>query len=429
MPDTRRFRILVLYDTIIFLASAAFGISGTSVKALQTYYNINDVQYTALYYAPYVDFVLSAPLWMYLHDRYRLRRTVIGCTIAMSIGFGVQCFYSYSFWFVVVGGMLADTGRVLTLIFGGILTSRWFPPSEKSIASGSIFFASNVGGLAMFFVSQFAVETENDFRVRYLYINIALAGACICLTLCLTGCFPSQPNRRHRMPRLYAAKSTNWLRPMFNRQCVNYPSLVTHIIVYVAVAAVTWSVGNLMYVYMDELKFSEDRIFWTGLGSMLVAALTPLSIGYWMDTMKSYRGITLFMMLFITASYAVWGTTAIQIWNNQTAFTVSMIVMNFAMGATSLMFTETVMELAYPKGDHYTNVFLFWISQFPSAAATIFSAYIRTISLETFLGMYIAATIVLLIASAIWKVRYHRFKPLHRHHLKSLESPSSVQYS
>jgi MFS family permease len=398
-PDEWRYHMLAIFVMNVFVSNFSTGIAGTAVSAVEDFYGIGDDEFSVIYYATYVDFIISAPIWMILQHKYGLRRTMIGATVVMTVGFAIQFFYRYTFWVTVVGAMLTDTCRVLTWITGGLWMSRWFPPDEKSLAFGLVFFAGNLTGLIEFLIARLAMTSADVFDTMYIYILSALIILSAVMVIVTAIWFRGHP--KHYRPPVFVvlgrggrAHHLNWLRPKFDRRSFNYGSLVIHIVVYIFITIANWAVGNLIILYMVDLSFSTQSIFVAGLVYQIVSIGSPLAFGAILDATFAYRIVSFVIVASTTITYAVW----VNSFQSEIMFIVTVCVFGFVSGATSLTFSETIMELAFPHGDATTGVLIFWIAQWPAAGSTALASYevTKTATLWLFMGLYGAATLTLM---------------------------------
>ena len=398
--------MLALFNLISFTSIGAYLVAGTIVAPVEDYYGLNNAMFNVLLFASAFDFVISTPLWNLALCQHGLRITLLVGVFTMLVGYSVQMAYVYSYWTLVVGGMLVDTGRVLTIICGQTFTARWFSPHERGLAFGILYLSEGMFSIGSFFAARGVIDTADLFKSRFIWFVAALLVLTTIAFFLLLPLFEEAPARPPGPPSDKDVCGRWWTPQWKDNQ--NYGPLMVIVVSYIIATVPSWSVPSVLVEIMTDHSYSDNSIL-IAVGTYLtLSTVASPIVGYIMDKTHAYRLVICVILIFTTILFLVFVITLDN--TNPVPFIVSTALFGLATGCTSTMFTVTAVELAFPTPEAHVQTLMMWVAQFAGAlgvAAISFSTEIVHIALWVFLSLYAVLALTVGISLA-WPVRYTR---------------------
>lgn len=400
-------RTIFLLDLHIFLVSAASGIIGSSVKSVRDYYGLSNSVFNVLYYGPTGAFLITMPIWYVLQGYYSWMYLLTCTSLVSAAGFALQIGYynsSWGFWFAVAGCLLTTTSQSFMWTTNSQLINRWFNVKEKSVVYGSFFVSSNAGAILAFLLGRYVLSSSTAFRDYYGYMMGCYAAACVVVAI-MSLDLPHIP-----VPDDDPKTDSDWIHP--GRTEHNYQHLLVFVILYVILAGPTWTISSLLTEKLTDHGYSDAHIAMAWLLYSGAALITPFLIGYVMGRFTQYRLTVLIMLILTTIIYIPW----IIAFDNLYACLVLTTLLGFTTGATTTMFVETAVELAYPSPGRSWSVLMVFFANINSVLCTLLASFDASLNASQWLfGALFIAGVLVIAADLTEPVAYRRSSPSETH--------------
>ncbi|KAH7832162.1 putative transporter, major facilitator subfamily protein [Monocercomonoides exilis] len=195
-----RWYILFLFSLNACLQSVEMVIYSTVPESIFSYYSAANFSaghlnlFLAIGSASFIVFVFVMMWVEALTNNFRLMCIISGVTLVASCLFRMlptwfSSLLPYSFCFIVVGAILNNIGAVFSYSLPSRLSETWFPPNERTLATGIGTQLSPLGCALSFLIGPLIVRKGSDFPI-FLYICLILQSIC---TLLMFIYLPAEP--------------------------------------------------------------------------------------------------------------------------------------------------------------------------------------------------------------------------------------------
>jgi hypothetical protein len=366
-PDPRRWGMACIITILLTLSVGGLGLTGASVDSARTKYNASYATFNAVYYMSYVDFLIGMAVTWWLMTEWGLYVVVCVASVAQIVGFSVQSAYQYSFWPLIIGGMIVDSTRAFIWFIVPIFVTRWFEASRMSIVYGLIFFIASLLALGVVAAVRFSVTTAAEYNDNILWFIVAFLAASLGVALAAFFWFaerPTQPPGPQSKPLRSLFTKPHW--PVLNRV-----ALIITVVVYVISVGTVWSFTNLSLSIMDNHSYSNDDITLVALVGFVTAIPTSVVIGTLQSLTRQYHWITFAVMVSVAGVY-----TAIPfVIETRNAFIGLTAVFQFLTGGYSLTFITLATELAYPVHESHVTFIMLSCAQISGLLQTLLASF------------------------------------------------------
>lgn len=367
-----RWWMLFVYGGIGFMQCAVWNTWGpitASVKA--AYPSWTDAKIGLLSMWGTITMMLGLIPFTFLLQKKGLRICMIITSLLMALGTIVRCFSTDEKTFTVmanIGAVLNGFAGIVIGIAPSLLSSSWFPPNERTTATGIGCTMNQLGNAGGFFVGPWlvpephnhtgggnatheigSIDTDTEKLRRsirdYMWIT---AGICMSFFIFTVAYFPSKPKRP---PSLTSALQEEprpfkdymkMLAKNGNFWCLVVPYALT------LGTNVAWS--SVVDINLQPFGVTQNEASWVGVYvtfggvvlAILTARFTDMLFGYIKITIMSFTAIS-------TIGY----TWFLLLMNECLPFSKPQMFITVIVGASfnyacSPLFFELLVELAYP---------------------------------------------------------------------------------
>ena len=281
--ESRRFWELSLVCGASLISGLMWMTYSTAQDIVEDKYGWSDsstIMSTLALWGPVVS-IVGSPAMPLLVARFGLRIMVLTATAANAAGTVLRVLTKASPWALVfahVSMVGAAWAGVVVFAIPGLVSQRWFAPSERHTATAAIL-SSNVAGAMLGFLAGVAVSQESDFM---LLLWIQAAAAVLCLGLCFAGFAMFKGDEPQLPPSLSAATTelsvsmdmeTAWQDIKILLRNRDFMALACSM--GVSMGSFTgW--GAVCTPLLKPLGYSEDTANWIGFASQAGCVLGTL---------------------------------------------------------------------------------------------------------------------------------------------------------
>lgn len=341
----------ICFSTVRDLAASFFDCSESQIDML-----------SSVFLLLYLPFIPAAP---YVTTKYQLRTCMLFAT-TLALLSGLVRFLSVfpSSYAILFGGQcLASLSQVFSLSLPPHISSKWFPSSERPLATGVGVLANEAGIAFGLLLAPVLVHEEDDFMI-YLLLQLILAA--LSFVLCV-GFFPNRDNcssynttEKERLPQVsltseFGVLSHNW---KFWALFGSY-GLVTG-------GFYGWSTFLQLILRASPANISDVTIGWCGfsavavgmIGAILSTTLAQRYLKYQAVTVATLAGSLLCMIALYAATFYISDPSIASV----TLLLISSVLGIFLTGALSVG-VEFAAELFYPVQEILSSGMMFASSQ------------------------------------------------------------------
>ncbi|CAL4065191.1 unnamed protein product [Meganyctiphanes norvegica] len=388
----RRWWILFIFGSLGFMQCAVWNTWGPITATAKSAYGWDDAEIALLSTWGTLTILIGlVPMTIFLQKK-GLGPSILITSILIALATGIRCFTIDAKSFTILshlGAILNGFAGIIIAIAPSLLSSTWFPPHERTTATGVGCTMNQLGNLGGFILGPLLVQeplnmTEDfDFQHEFLYNSVNVtngldpeveamrksirvymwiaAGVCISFLVFTLVYFPSKPPKP---PSLSSASHNeedkdkpfmehlNDIKRNGNFWLLFLPYAVTLGI------NVAW--GSILDINLLPFGISQEEASWVGvytnvggvLLAMIAARLTDLLFGHIKKTILG-------LMIVATLSF----TWFLLLMNGVLPFDKVQMYISVIMGASfnyavSPLFFELAVELAYPVPEGVVGGFL-----------------------------------------------------------------------
>lgn len=401
--DPRRWWMVAAMSLLLCMSVGGLGATGVSVDSAKDFYGVSSAVFNAVYYMPYVDFLIGMVVAYWIMHTWNIYVVVCVAGLIQVVGYAVQSAYQYSFWPLIIGGMIVDSTRAFVWLVVPTYVARWFEVQRMSIAYGVIFFAASVVALGIVTAVRFSISSAGEYRDRLLWFIVAFMTTSAVLSVFCIFWFADAPVRKPG-PQSVAPKTGSLLKPDFPER--NKAALIKTIVLYIISVGPTWAFSNLALAIMNNHNYTNSDITLVALVGFVAGLFTSLIIGSLQSLTRQYEWITCAMVWTVTAVFS-----AIPfVLDKRDAFIGLTAAFQWASGAYSMAFATTATELAYPVHESFVTFIMFGGAQISGLLATLLASFDAsfTAAMWLFLSIYWATSVVSLVGQFAFPGSYGR---------------------
>lgn len=407
---TRRWYILAVYSLVVICQNAFWNTYGPIEPFAAPYYHSTKSMINFLSSLGPMIFIPFSFISVWYLDKFGIRKSVLTMAVLCGCGALIRCLYfssfkQYNIIFPIIGQSLNNAAGPFSMILQPKLSSVWFAPSERTLAT-SIGFQANVIGLSgCYFLSMLVTKIED---VRYLLYLYAIVG--VVALVCALIYFPEKPPTPPSFTGEQSSAVTDHspktvIRNSFKSIKASWAAFI--LIFFGSCPGGIYSAwGAMLIEIIIPLGFNENQGEWFGFWAMIAGGLGGMLFGKLHDLYKHYK-ILLIVLFAIDLGVFVWFTlmTSHVIKSSYAIVMIANILGGLFMGAPSGILYEGIVELTYPVPEQtgvnvYSVLFNLWSLFFLAAGD-----YITPTMMNWMMCGSVAVTVVMLLTV---KERYLR---------------------
>lgn len=287
-------------------------------------------------------------------QQYGLRVGVVTSASFMAIGTGIRCITMKTPAFTIlchICAILVGGASALALTTPMLIANDWFPPHERTTATGVIMGCSQLGSLGSYLEPLFIhlpYQGVTIADIRQEVMNLIYAGAVMSalLLLALLVYFPSKP------PKPPSLSSTTHRTEFFP----GLASIIKNKKLLVVVATYGIFLGppiawiTVLNFSLLPLGFHQDKTMWVGALSIIVSSVSPIIVGRLNDLLQRRIKFLLIALMLTTTAFCYWflllsyGIVEVTEWQVYVSV-IGIVTCNY--GAMPLFF-EVAVDMALP---------------------------------------------------------------------------------
>ncbi|XP_069185946.1 solute carrier family 49 member 4 homolog [Procambarus clarkii] len=369
----RRWWILFLFAGIGFMQCAVWNTWGPITSSVKIAYpNWDDAEVALLSMWGTITMIMGlAPMTLLLQTK-GIRVALLLTAFLMALGTSVRCIATEERTFTIlahVGAVLNGFAGIIIGAAPSLVSSRWFPPNERTTATGIGCTFNQLGNAGGFFLGPWLVHLpKNESHIDsddidnlrknirdYMWIS---AGICISLFIGVIYYFPDKPRKP---PSL-----TSFIREQPNPFVKDIKILLSNKNIWLLVVPYSITLGinvawsSVLDINLAPFGISQDEASWLGVYVTLGGVVMAILGSRFSDLLFGYMKVTIMtLMVVATAGY----TWFLLIMNhclpyNKVGMFVSVIIGASFNYACSPLFFELAVELAYPVPEGVVGAFL-----------------------------------------------------------------------
>ncbi|KAK3894940.1 hypothetical protein Pcinc_001318 [Petrolisthes cinctipes] len=374
----RRWWILFLFAGTGFMQCAVWNTWGPIVESVKVAYPNWDNGEVALLSMWGTITMLTGliPMTILLQTK-GLRISLILTVFMMAMGTAVRCFTTEEYSFTILAHIGAVLNGFAGIIIGAapsLVSSRWFPPNERTTATAIGCTFNQLGNAGGFFLGPLLVQMPSnisnstfgpdfdDDEVERLRRNISdymwiTAGVCISLLIGTVAYFPERPNRPPSLTSFIHANP----RPLGEdiRDLLGNKNLWMLVIPYSITLGINVAWSSVLDINL-ELLIDQNEASYMGVYVTLGGVVMALLVSRFSDWLFGYLKLTIIGLMVIATCGFTW---FLFIMNGCLPFSKTQLFISLIIGASfnyacSPLFFELAVELAYPVTEGVVGAFL-----------------------------------------------------------------------
>jgi len=402
-----RWGLLAIVAILLSLSIGGLGLTGASVDSARDFYGLSSASFNAVYYMAYADFAIGLVVGYAILHFSGLCALVYFAAGLQIIGYGVQLAYQYSFWPVIIGGMIVDSTRAFMWLGTPTFVARWFETELKSIAYGTIFFSASVVALGVVAAVRYSIENANEYHDRLMWYLVSFLAVDIIVFVTSLLTFveaPRKPPGPQSTARRTGVPRDTICKPQWPEE--NRPNIIIVIVVYIVSVGPTWAMSSLALAIMNNHDYSNSDISLVAVCGLVASMFMPIIVGPLQSLTRQYLWIAIGTILATTAIYAVLPGVL----ETRNAFIGIITTFMFVTGAYSITFIECAVELSFPVPEKYVSFIMFMGAQFSGVLCTLFASFNATFTaaMWLFLALFGASAAVLIIGVLCFPSKFTR---------------------
>ncbi|KAL7636258.1 UNVERIFIED_CONTAM: hypothetical protein RMT77_013016 [Armadillidium vulgare] len=365
-----RFWILAVFSFFAFYQTVVWGTFGPIMDSAQAAFGWEDSIIAILQSlgpAAVIVFILPSN---WFTQTYGARKGLIGATFLMSFATGLRCISSEDEAFTalaITGGAINGIAGCTALALPPLISSLWFPPSERTTATAIGALAAQLGTAGMYLsplivrlpdtsnstsvtstvvTTVIEVVTKEDIKEDIMKLMYIECGISVGLFLCIIIYFPAEPPK----PPSVSSKveRIDYFQSIFtllrNREYLTVMGVYT----FSFGIPVVWT--SIMNFSLQCINIKQDEAMWIAITAALLSGLTSFLVARMTDILYGYLKITIICLLLISSLFFLWYILLLQEVIEPTLIQVYIAIGGgyaFQFASVPLLI-ELGVELAYP---------------------------------------------------------------------------------
>jgi len=342
---------LFVFSMVITCQNAFWNTFGAMEPFVITRYHTTKSMVNFLAALGPIVFVPTAFVSVWFVDRFGLRKTVITTALLCCSGAVIRCLYfegfKYNIIFPIIGQSLNNAAGPISMILQPKLSSVWFGPSERTLAT-AIGYQANVIGLAASYLLSMLVRHAHEVPLLlYLYAIVGIVTAVLTLIY-----FPNKPpTPPSASGEMSGTNGDNAPLTVLKNslECLKSPSAFI-LIVFGSCPIGVYSAWSAMVVeIVTPLGYTVNQADWFGFYGTLAGLAGGILFGKAHDYYRHYKHLLIFLYATILACF-VWFTLTMAklIPGEYFAAMAGNILGGFLISGPSAVLYEGIVELTYP---------------------------------------------------------------------------------
>ncbi|KZS19268.1 Disrupted in renal carcinoma protein 2 [Daphnia magna] len=375
----RRWFILGLFSLLSFMQCTVWNTWGPIAESSLTAFPSWDAKTIALFgnWGTITFVIFTVPL-IWLCDLYGLRVGMMVSALLMALGTSIRCISMNETIFTWMAHSGANFNGIAGIVLCAVppaLSSHWFPPNERTTATGISSVFNQLGNAGGFLLGPLLVREpdlsnnktvmKNNVRLlRNDILNLMDAEALICAILffCVVVYFPSKPNLppsvTSTVQRLNIKDGI--VHILKNREVL---LLTTAFSLSQGVLGVWLSVMNMMIemnVNLEPLGFNQVQSGWLGFWAIVASCILALVVARLTDYLAGYMKKTITVLLVVSSiAFTILAMMCLaMIEPSLYLLYATVIIGSCANYATTPLFMELAVEMAFPVDETVVGGFM-----------------------------------------------------------------------
>ncbi|XP_078661170.1 solute carrier family 49 member 4 homolog isoform X1 [Branchiostoma floridae x Branchiostoma belcheri] len=389
----RRWYILVLFSLVCFDQSVVLNTWSPISDSAKLVFGWKDGDISLLSNWGSITFVGLALVGPWVIQSLGLRVTMVGTAVLVLAGSGLRCITTRTpaaTWLIHTGQFLDGLAGIITMAAPPVVSSVWFPPEQRTLATGINVFISYMGYAVAFVIGPLVVTQPTNSTnqtvgnlvngchpedngtdpcfvqmnaeqiLRLMYIETSFAGL-LCLAVVLY--FPSKPATP---PSTSASTERINLKESFLPVIRNGQLLLLVLCSGITNGAFGgW--GMVLDVSLSPHGIHQIEAGWLGF-YMLVSGCFASLFFSWLSDRCAGRMKTILFMLYVGAALSTAWLT-LMLWHgvipfNTVSLYVSIILSGLFVNGAVPLFYEMAAEITYPIPEAVSSTVLIWSNCF-----------------------------------------------------------------
>ncbi|XP_076035527.1 solute carrier family 49 member 4 homolog isoform X2 [Oratosquilla oratoria] len=387
----RRWWILFVFAGLGFMQCAVWNTWGPITSSAKTAYSWDNAEIARLSMWGTVTMIVGLIPFTILLQRKGLRVAMIVTSFFMALGTLIRCFSQDEEVFTILANIAAILNGLSGIIIctaPSLLSSTWFPPKERTTATGVGCTFNQLGNAGGFFLGPLIVKSPNNSSkngtdpnatlflmgdepdpaevdvlrkeiMDYMWIT---AGICVAFFIFTIAYFPSKPKK----PPSLSANLHEETRPLLadlkliSKNC-NFWTLLIPYAVTIGLN-VAWS--SVLDINVMPFNISQDEAGWLGVYVTFGSVAMALIAARFTDILFGHIKLTIIILMGIATTGFTW---FLLLMNRCLPFSKVQMYISVIIGASfnyacSPLFFELAVEIAYPVSEGVVGGFLtlFW---------------------------------------------------------------------
>lgn len=374
----RRWWILFLFAGLGFMQCAVWNTWGPITSSVKLAYpQWDDAEIALLSMWGTITMIMGlAPMTILLQTK-GIRVSLVLTAFLMGLGTALRCITTEEKPFT----LLAHAGAVLNgfagIIIGAapsLISSRWFPPNERTTATGIGCTFNQLGNAGGFFFGPWLIHMPKNFtdyphfeannsdiddlrRSIWDYMWIT-AGLCISLLIGVLAYFPDKPHK----PPSYTSFIHEQPRPFVEdfKTLISNKNIWLLVVPYSITLGINVAWSSVLDINLAPFGVSQDEASWLGVYATCGGVVMAILGSRFSDLLFGYLKLTIISLMVLATGGFTW---FLLLMNECLPFSKVQLFISVIIGssfnyACSPLFFELAVELSYPVSEGLVGAFL-----------------------------------------------------------------------
>nr|XP_027237352.1 disrupted in renal carcinoma protein 2 homolog isoform X1 [Penaeus vannamei] len=366
----RRWWILFLFAGLGFMQCAVWNTWGPITSSVKLAYSSwTDAEIALLSMWGTITMIFGLIPMTALLQLKGIRVALLLTAVFMALGTGIRCLTTDEKAFTILahlGAIFNGLGGIVIGAAPSLVSSRWFPPNERTTATGIGCTFNQLGNAGGFFFGPWLVhlpgnhskpdnttsdtDVEDLRRAIYDYMWIT-AGICVALLLGVIAYFPDKP---HKPPSVTSSLREQQL-PLKEEviKLLSNKNLWLLVLPYSITLGVNVAWSSVLDINLAPFDISQDEASWMGVYITFGGVVLAVIAARFSDLLFGYMKLTIIVLMVIATGGYTW---FLLLMNKCLPFSKAQLFISVIIGASfnyacSPLFFELAAELAFPVSE------------------------------------------------------------------------------
>ncbi|XP_078580378.1 solute carrier family 49 member 4 homolog [Branchiostoma floridae x Branchiostoma japonicum] len=388
----RRWYILLLFSLVCFDQSVVLNTWAPISDSAKLVFGWTDGDISLLSNWGSITFVSLALVGPWVIQTLGLRLTMIGTAVLVLAGSGLRCITTRTpaaTWLIHTGQFLDGLAGIITMAAPPVVSSVWFPPEQRTLATGINVFISYMGYAVAFVIGPLVVTQPTNSTnqtghqvngcqpedngtdpcfinmnaeqiLRLMYIETGFAGL-LCLAVVLH--FPSKPATP---PSISASTERMNYKASF-LAVIRKGQLLLLVICSGITMGAFGGWGMVLDISLSPHGIQQMEAGWLGFYMLVTGCFASLFFSWLCDRCSGHMKTILVMMYMGATLSTAWIT--LMLWHGVIPFStvslyVSIILSGLFVNGAVPLFYEMAAEITFPIPEAISSTVLVWSNCF-----------------------------------------------------------------